>query len=53
MSLTQGLEMARCVEINIDNMVKIMPILKTYPLLEIIKYQIKDCIKELEEESDG
>jgi len=48
MSLEQGLEMARCVEINIDNMVKMMPILAKHPLLEVVKVQIKDCIKELE-----
>lgn len=51
MSLEQGLEMARCVEINIENMVKVMPILISHPLLGVIKSQIKDCIKELEEES--
>ncbi len=49
MSKEQGLEMARCVEINLENMVKMMPTLKLHPLLEIVKTQIKDCIKELEE----
>ena len=50
MSIKQALEMARCVEINIDNMVIMMPVLKMHPLLEFVKSQIKDCIVELEKE---
>ena len=44
------LELARCVEINIGNMVDMMPILQTHPLLGIVKLQIKGCIEELEKE---
>jgi hypothetical protein len=52
MSLAQGLELARCTEINIENLVKMMPVLSQHPLLPLVKHQIKECIRELEEASD-
>jgi len=53
MNTAKALESARCVEINIENMVKMMPLLKMHPqllqhLLPIVKAQIKDVIRELE-----
>jgi hypothetical protein len=50
MSIEQALEMARCTEINIQNMVDMMPSLKLHPLLGIVQLQIKDCIELLEKE---
>lgn len=44
---TQALEMARCTYINLNNMVKMMPIMKTHPLLPMVKRQLQECIKEL------
>ncbi len=52
MSIEKALEMARCTQINIDNMEKMMPALRAHPLLDIVKAQIKDCIVELEGEID-
>lgn len=46
----QALEMARCVEINIDNMVRMMPALAAHPLLPIVKKQLRECIEALETE---
>ena len=47
--ISKALEMARCAEINIENVEKMMPILKAHPLLPIVKLQIKEVIKNLEE----
>lgn len=52
MGIEQALEMARCVEINIENMVTIMPTLKLNPLLGTVRFQIKECIKELEPQKE-
>jgi len=48
MSLATATEMARCAKINIENMVKMMPILATHPLLPIVRIQIDECVEELE-----
>jgi len=53
MSKEKALELARCVEINIGNMIDMMPMLQTHPLLGIVKLQIKDCIEELEKEESN
>lgn len=50
MDISTALEMARCAEINLENMVKIMPVLASHPLLPMVKMQIGECIKELEKE---
>lgn len=52
MNRLKALEMAHCAEINLQNMVKMMPILKQHPLLFIVEDQIKECIKELELDED-
>jgi hypothetical protein len=46
--MSDALEMAHCVEINLENMVTIMPTLKIHPLLPIVKLQIRECIEALE-----
>lgn len=46
----QALEMARCVDINIDNMIRMMPVLAAHPLLPVVKFQIRECIEALETE---
>lgn len=46
--MSDPLEMAHCVEINIENMVRVMPILERHPLLPIVRFQIKECIEALE-----
>lgn len=48
MNISVALEMARCVKINLENMEKMMPLLKTHPLLPIVKLQIEETIKNLE-----
>lgn len=48
--MSKGLELARCVEINLQNLLAVMPILKSHPYTEILRLQIKDCITELENE---
>ena len=54
MSEIDALEAARNAEINLNNMVKMMPVLSQHPLLPLVKEQIQTCIKELEEEpADG
>ena len=52
MSIEKALEMARCVEINLKNMVRVMPFLEHHPILFLAKDQIKECVKELEKEND-
>ena len=52
MSIDQALEMARCVEINLGNMKKMMPTMTLHPLLPLVEDQLKSCIKELEEVID-
>lgn len=51
--MSDPLEMARCVEINIENMVTIMPVLKMHPLLPIVQLQIKECIEALGTDGAG
>lgn len=43
----QALEMARCTYANLNNMVRIMPILKAHPLLPLVKRQLRECIGQL------
>ena len=50
MSTEKALEAARCAEINLNNMVTMMPALGAHPLLPLVKDQIANCIKELKEE---
>lgn len=50
MTTEKALEAVRCAEINLQNMVEMMPALGAHPLLPIVKDQIATCIKELEEE---
>jgi len=50
MNKEKALELARCTEINIQNMVNMMPTLKMHPLLDIVQMQIKACIEELEKD---
>ena len=51
--MSDALELARCVEINIENMVTIMPVLKMHPLLSVVQLQIKECIAALEAAEHG
>jgi len=44
--------MAECAKINLENMVKMMPLMAAHPLLPIVKLQIDECIKELKEAKD-
>lgn len=54
MSYEQALEMARCTEVNLENTVKMMPLMSHHPLLPIVKLQIRQTIEELEGElEDG
>jgi hypothetical protein len=50
MEAWKALESARCAEINLQNMVKMMPALKQHPLLFLVEAQLKSCIEELEKE---
>jgi hypothetical protein len=43
----QALESARCAYINLNNMVKLMPALRSHPLLPMVKMQLGDAIKAL------
>jgi len=52
MNTSQALEMARCAEINLDNMGIVIPGLKTHPIFVIVKMQIKECIKNLDGEEE-
>ena len=45
-----ALEQARCAYVNLNNMIKMMPVLKGHPLLPIVKAQLQDCIKSLGDE---
>ena len=46
-STEYALEQARCAYVNLNNMVKMMPILKEHPLLPMVKRQLQDCIESL------
>ena len=43
------IELAECVKINLANMVKMMPALKSHPLLPVGEEQIKSLIEALED----
>jgi len=49
-----ALKMARCAEINLENLGKRMPLVvlhhRTQAIYKIVDAQIKDCIKALEDE---
>jgi len=49
MDTIKALESARCAEVNIETVEKMMPVLKIHPHFQIAKAQIKDVIEELEE----
>ncbi len=53
MDTNQALEMARCVKANLENMVKMMPVLASHPLLPIVNIQIDKCIAALDDEEKG
>lgn len=50
MNIDKALEMAECVKINLENMVKMMPALKMHPLLPLVQDQLAECIKLLDED---
>ena len=52
MSTQEALEAAHCARINLDNMVKRMPLLADHCLLLLVQEQIETCIKELEKDED-
>lgn len=49
-NIETALEMARCAEINLDNLGKTMSGVRVDPFYKIVEAQIKDCIAALEEE---
>ena len=52
-NIEQALEMAHSARINLDNMVKMMPVLGQHPLLPLVEAQLDECIKELSEEEES
>lgn len=50
MDVPQAIEMARCAQINLENMVQVMPVLARHPLLPIVRMQIADVVKALDAE---
>lgn len=50
--LEKALEMARCTQINLENMVQMMPVLAQHPLLPLVRMQIGETIDALEETED-
>lgn len=53
MDTHQALEMARCAKINLKNMVDMMPVLASHPLLPLVNMQIDECIVALDDEEKG
>lgn len=51
-NIETALEMARCAEINLQNLGKVTPGLQGLPFFQIVEAQIKDCIDALEKEGD-
>jgi len=49
MDVHQALEMARCAKINLENMVEMMPVLASHPLLPVVNMQIDECIAALDD----
>ena len=50
MDILRALEMARCAEVNLDNLTKVSHFIENHPYTVIIKIQLLECIKCLEEE---
>ncbi len=53
MSKTSALELAECAKINLQNMVKMMPVLRQHPLLPMVESQLQGCIDELEKDEEA
>jgi hypothetical protein len=53
MSKTSALELAECAKINLQNMVKMMPVLRQHPLLPMVEAQLQECIDELEKDEEA
>ncbi len=47
--LNQALESARCCQVNLNNIEQLIPILATHPYMLIVKMQLGEVIKELEQ----
>lgn len=45
--IEQALESARCAYSNLNNMVRMMPMLRSHPLLPMVKMQLADAINRL------
>lgn len=52
MNIETALNLAECAKVNLENMVKMMPVLATHPLLPVVRLQIDEVIKALEDEED-
>lgn len=52
MKILEALEAARCAEINVDNVVRIIPALKNHPMVELVKMQIRQVISLLDGGND-
>ncbi len=50
MDTDKALELARCAQINLENLTKQAPVLSGHPMLLIAKTQLEQCIAALEEE---
>lgn len=46
--ILSALEMARCVDVNLDNMGAMTPMLNMHPMFKVVKLQILECIELLE-----
>ena len=53
MNIPKALEMARCAEVNIDNLIKVNPFIANHPFTQMVRIQIHECIKHLEEDEPG
>jgi hypothetical protein len=50
MPTLDALEMARCAEVNLENLAKQVLGLNRSPFYALVKFQIAECIRELESE---
>uniref|UniRef100_A0A6M3KYJ9 Uncharacterized protein n=1 Tax=viral metagenome TaxID=1070528 RepID=A0A6M3KYJ9_9ZZZZ len=46
------LELFRCAQINFNNVEKLVPLLKEYPIFQIAKTQLAEAIEVAEKEED-
>lgn len=46
--LSEGLEMARCAQANLENLSNSIPNLKMFPMFKVVKLQIEQTIEALE-----